>query len=168
MRHAHHVPDQQGESVYRPLRLHHHRGVERISQCVLGRLNHLVYPVGSAGGAGLGIHSTTDLVGRIRFGPDSEYVEGLDYAVDPAKAEHFARSIRRYLPQLETSWLTPDFAGIRSKLAGPGQGFRDFLIAEETAAGLPGLVNCIGIESPGLTAAGAIAERIGRLLQPLF
>jgi L-2-hydroxyglutarate oxidase LhgO len=65
---------------------------------------------------------------------------------------------------MRAEWLIPDFAGIRTKLAGPGQGFRDFVVAEESDDGLPGLVNCIGIESPGLTAAGAIAERVVALL----
>jgi len=134
-------------------------------------LNHLVYPVGSAAAAGLGIHSTSDLAGRVRFGPDANYIESVedfDYAVDASKAERFAQGIRRYLPQLETDWLVPEFAGIRPKLAGLGESFRDFVIAEESDAGLPGLVNCIGIESPGLTAAGAIAERVAALLEPSF
>jgi L-2-hydroxyglutarate oxidase LhgO len=131
-------------------------------------LNHLIYPVGSAASAGLGIHSTSDLAGRIRFGPDAEYVDGCDYAIDPSKADHFARGIRRYLPQFEANWLTPDFAGIRPKLSGPGEGFRDFSITEESALGLAGLVNCIGIESPGLTASSAIAERVVELLAPTF
>jgi L-2-hydroxyglutarate oxidase LhgO len=73
--------------------------------------------------------------------------------------------VRRYLPDLDASWLAPDFAGIRPRLAGPGEDFRDFVIAEESDAGLPGLVNLIGIESPGLTAAPAIAERVVRLLR---
>jgi L-2-hydroxyglutarate oxidase LhgO len=126
------------------------------------RFQGLVYPVHA--GPGLGIHVTLDLGGRIRLGPDAEYVERAHYRVDPAKAEDFATAARRYLPALESGWLTPDQAGVRPKLAGPGQPFRDFLIAEESARGLSGLVNLIGIESPGLTASEAIAERVAELL----
>jgi L-2-hydroxyglutarate oxidase LhgO len=126
-------------------------------------LSTLVYPLPH--GAGLGVHATLDLAGRIRFGPDAEYVERVDYAVDPAKAARFAEAARRYLPELRAAWLSPDQAGVRPKLAGPGEGFRDFVVAEESPAGRPGLVSCIGIESPGLTAAGAIAERVVALLR---
>ena len=126
------------------------------------RIGGLVYPV--PGQAGLGIHATRDLGGRIRLGPDAVYVERIDYDVDPAKAAHFARAAGRYLPGLEASWLTPDGAGVRPKLAREGEGFRDFVVAEESDAGLPGFVNLIGIESPGLTAAPAIAERVATLL----
>ncbi len=125
-------------------------------------LNHLVYPVPVA--AGLGTHATLDLGGRIRFGPDTEYVDAMDFDVDAAKAEEFARAVQRYLPSLRAEQLTPDYAGIRPKLAGPGEGFRDFVVREESGLGAPGLIDCVGIESPGLTAAGAIAERVCRLL----
>lgn len=129
------------------------------------RLAQLVYPVPVQ--AGLGVHATLDLGGRIRFGPDTEYVRTLVYDIDPAKAEAFAAAAGRYLPGFEATWLVPDYAGIRPKLAGPGEAFRDFLIEEESDAGLPGLVNLIGIESPGLTAAHAIARRVGELLRSL-
>jgi L-2-hydroxyglutarate oxidase LhgO len=122
----------------------------------------LVYPV--HGAAGLGVHVTLDLGGRVRFGPDAHYVEALDYAIDPSKAADFAEAAGRYLPGLRAEWLTPDQAGIRPKLQAPGQPFRDFVVAEESARGLPGLVNLVGIESPGLTASLAIAERVARLL----
>lgn len=128
-------------------------------------LSHLVYPVPAA--AGLGIHATLDLGGRLRFGPDTEYVDQIAYCVDPAKGELFADAVRRYLPEIESHWLSPDYAGVRPKLAGPGEGFRDFVVAEESDAGLPGLVNCIGIESPGLTAAPAIGERVAALVASL-
>ncbi len=129
------------------------------------RLSRLIYPVPA--GAGLGIHVTLDLGGRVRFGPDAEYVAAPDYRVEPAKAATFAAAAGRYLPALRADWLTPDYAGLRPKLAAPGQGFRDFVVAEESEAGLPGLVSCLGIESPGLTAAPAIAERVVSLLAGL-
>jgi len=127
-------------------------------------LRQLVYPVGSAADAGLGVHATLDLAGRIRFGPDADYVDTIDYTVDAGKAGAFAEAIRAYLPQMRSDWLSADFAGIRTKLAAPGEGFRDFSIREERELGLPGLVDCIGIESPGLTASGAIAEYVAKLL----
>jgi L-2-hydroxyglutarate oxidase LhgO len=128
-------------------------------------LSRLVYPVPA--GPGLGIHATLDLAGRVRFGPDAEYVERVDYAVDAAKAALFARAVGRYLPGIRSDWLGPDYAGVRPKLSGPGEPFRDFVVAEESQAGLPGFVNLLGIESPGLTAAGAIADRVVELLAAL-
>lgn len=125
----------------------------------------LVYPVPVQ--AGLGVHATLDLGGRVRFGPDTTYVDDLDYRVDPAKAAVFAEAVQRYLPGLRCEWLAPDYAGIRPKLAGPGEAFRDFVVAEESAAGLPGFVNLIGIESPGLTASLAIGDRVVELLASL-
>jgi L-2-hydroxyglutarate oxidase LhgO len=122
----------------------------------------LVYP--APHGPGLGVHVTVDLGGRVRFGPDAEYVERIDYAVDAAKRGRFAAAARRYVPSLDETWLTPDQAGIRPKLAGPGQTFRDFAIVEESARGLPGLVNLVGIESPGLTASEAIGARVAALI----
>ena len=129
------------------------------------RFGGLVYPV--HGAAGLGVHVTLDLGGRVKFGPDASYVATLDYAVDPGKAEAFAEAAGRYLPGLRAEWLSPDQSGIRPKLQGPGDAFRDFVIAEESARGLPGLVNLVGIESPGLTAALAIGERVAELLAAL-
>lgn len=125
------------------------------------RLERLIYPVPQQ--AGLGIHVTLDLAGRIRFGPDAEYVGEIaidSFKVDPAKARGFAEAVGRYLPGITPADLTPDYAGIRPKLAGPGEGFRDFVIEEASAHGAPGFIACIGIESPGLTAALAIAERV--------
>ncbi len=126
------------------------------------RLEGLVYPVPA--GPGLGIHATLDLGGRVRFGPDAEFVSDDSLRVDPGKAPFFAASIARYLPAMRAEWLSPDYAGIRPRLAGPGAAFRDFVVAEESDAGWPGFVNLIGIESPGLTAAPAIAARVVTLL----
>jgi len=129
------------------------------------RFSTLIYPVPAA--AGLGIHVTLDLAGRMRLGPDAEYVDAVRYEVDESKRAAFARAVRRYLPGLRDASLTPDFAGVRPRLAGPDESFRDFVICEESDAGYPAFVNLIGIESPGLTASAAIAERVAELLSGL-
>jgi len=127
-----------------------------------GGLRHLVYPLPQSGG--LGIHLTLELDGGVLAGPDVEFGASLDYSVDEAKREAFAQAIQRYLPSVGPSDLTPAHAGIRPKLTGPGEPFRDFVIRQEAAHGLPGLVNLLGIESPGLTACLAIAERVEHLV----
>jgi len=118
----------------------------------------LVYPVPEA--AGLGVHLTLDLGGQARFGPDVEWVDTLDYTVDPARAGAFYAAIRRYWPELADGGLQPAFSGIRPKLQGPGDGFRDFLIQGPDEHGVPGLWNLLGIESPGLTACLALARLV--------
>jgi L-2-hydroxyglutarate oxidase LhgO len=127
-----------------------------------GLARRLVYPV--PGSHSLGVHVVLDLVGRLRFGPDVEFLaeRTQDYAVDPGLRPLFAESVRRLFPQIEDHELEPDMAGIRPKLQGPGDAFRDFVIADEEARGLPGLLNLVGIESPGLTAAPAIAAQVNR------
>lgn len=126
-------------------------------------LQRLVYPLPSD--AGLGIHATLDLSGAIRFGPDAEYVEDLDdWGVSAEKAGRFSSAIRRYIPSFQADWIRPDYAGLRPKLAGPGDAFRDFLIDEPSPEQCPGLILCAGIESPGLTAALAIGKRVAGLL----
>ena len=124
---------------------------------------HLVYPVPEPGG--LGIHVTRDLGGRFRLGPDVEWVAEPRYDVDPSKALAFARAVGRYLPGLRAEDLAPDFAGIRAKLQAPGGPFRDFHVAEASALGAPGLVNLLGIESPGLTASPALARVVADLIE---
>jgi L-2-hydroxyglutarate oxidase LhgO len=123
---------------------------------------HLIYPVPEPGG--LGVHLTLDLAGQARFGPDVEWVEKLDYAVDPARAERFYRAIRTYWPGLPDGALHPGYAGIRPKLSGPGAAAADFLIQGPEAHGVQGLVNLYGIESPGLTSALAIAEQVADIV----
>jgi len=121
----------------------------------------LVYPVPS--GAGLGVHATLDLAGGVRFGPDSEFVAEPRFDVDPAKAPAFEAAVRRYWPGLPDGALTPAFAGLRPKRAREPKRFMDFVVREESARGRPGLIQCIGIESPGLTSSLAIGERVAKL-----
>lgn len=122
----------------------------------------LIYPVPEPGG--LGVHLTLDMGGQARFGPDVEWVDELDYAVDPKRGDAFYAAIRRYWPGLKDGALTPAYAGIRPKISGPGEAATDFVISGPETHGLPGLVNLFGIESPGLTASLAIAaDAIARL-----
>jgi L-2-hydroxyglutarate oxidase LhgO len=123
---------------------------------------HLVYPVPEPGG--LGVHLTVDLAGRARFGPDVEWVETVDYRVDPARAARFYEAIRRYWPGLPDGALLPDYAGIRPKIVGPGAPAADFQIQGPEVHGVSGLVNLFGIESPGLTACLALAEVVAERL----
>lgn len=122
----------------------------------------LVYPVPEPGG--LGVHLTIDLAGQVRFGPDVEWIEKVDFSVDPGRAPMFADSIRQWWPALDESRLQPAYAGIRPKLSGPEGGFADFRIDGTAEHGVPGLVHLFGIESPGLTACLAIAEEVARKL----
>jgi L-2-hydroxyglutarate oxidase LhgO len=125
----------------------------------------LVYPVPSRDAAGLGIHATLDLAGRVRFGPDAEWVGEPRYDVDPAKARSFERAVRRYWPALPEDALVPAWAGLRPRRTRDPGRFMDFVVREEGARGRPGLIQCIGIESPGLTAALALAERVVALVR---
>ncbi len=131
-------------------------------------LRHLVYPLPERSGTGLGIHSNIDLSGRMRLGPGSVYVEEIDYRVDASHRDFFAAAVTRFLPFIQAADLEPDTSGIRPALQGPGEGFRDFVIREESDKGLPGFINLIGIESPGLTAAPAIGEMVGELVDGLL
>ena len=124
--------------------------------------SHLVYPVPQE--AGLGVHLTLDLAGNVRFGPDVQWIQEIDYSVDESRSAAFYSQIRRYWPGLPDGALRPDYAGIRPKLQAPGEPARDFVIEGPTSHGAPGLVNLLGIESPGLTAALAIADHVAGLL----
>ena len=123
----------------------------------------LIYPVPAPGG--LGVHLTLDLGGQARFGPDVEWVDAIDYTVDPRRADAFYAQVREYWPRLPDRSLEPAYAGIRPKLSGPGEPAADFVIAGPAAHGVPGLVNLFGIESPGLTACLAIGEHVARVLR---
>ena len=122
----------------------------------------LVYPVPEPGG--LGVHVTLDLGGRTRFGPDVEWVDTIDYSVDPRRAERFYAAIRRYWPGLPDGALEPDFAGLRPKISDKHAPAADFLVQGPRAHGVPGLVNLFGIESPGLTASLPLADAVLGLL----
>jgi L-2-hydroxyglutarate oxidase LhgO len=124
--------------------------------------SHLIYPVPEA--AGLGVHLTLDLAGQARFGPDVQWVEQLDYDVDPQRSASFYAAIRRYWPALADGALMPAYSGIRPKIQAPGEPARDFMIQGPRDHGIAGLVNLFGIESPGLTAAMAIAAHVTGLL----
>ncbi len=118
----------------------------------------LIYPVPVAGG--LGVHLTIDLGGQARFGPDVEWVETLDYSVDPRRADSFYEAVRRYWPGLKDGTLQPGYAGIRPKLSAKGAPAMDFVVQPPSTHGVGGLVNLFGIESPGLTSAIALAELV--------
>jgi len=124
----------------------------------------LIYPVPEPGG--LGVHLTLDLAGQARFGPDVEWVETIDYDVDPRRADKFYAAIRRYWPDLADGALQPAYSGMRPKVVGPeGGGGGDFVIQGPEATGHPAYAALYGIESPGLTASMAIAERVGRFVR---
>ena len=123
----------------------------------------LIYPVPEPGG--LGVHLTLDMAGQARFGPDVEWVETIDYDVDPRRADRFYAAIRRYWPALAEGALQPAYSGMRPKVMGPeAGGGGDFIIQGPDATGHPAYVALYGIESPGLTASMAIAERVRRLM----
>jgi L-2-hydroxyglutarate oxidase LhgO len=122
----------------------------------------LIYPVPEH--AGLGVHATIDLAGRCRFGPDTEWVDGISFAVDPGRADAFYAEVRKYWPELPDGALVPDYSGIRPKLGPPGSPPQDFLILGPAENGVPGLVELFGIESPGLTASWPIACETARRL----
>jgi L-2-hydroxyglutarate oxidase LhgO len=146
-------------------RLHYSRGCYfALPASLSGCVKRLVYPVPT--NETLGVHAVVDLGGRLKFGPDIEYLgdRTLDYRVDEKKRGAFGASVRRILPHIRDEDLTPDMSGIRPKLQGPGGPARDFVIREESERGLPGFINLIGIESPGLTASPAIAKYVGTML----
>ena len=121
----------------------------------------LIYPAPQA--HGLGVHLTFDMAGQARFGPDVEWIESIDYAVDPARAERFYPAIRRYWPTLPDGALMPSYSGIRPKIVPPAVATQDFLIQGPRDHGVAGLINLFGIESPGLTSSLTIADHVGEL-----
>ena len=121
----------------------------------------LIYPVPEPGG--LGVHLTLDMAGQARFGPDVQWVDHIDYAVDPARAERFYPAIRKYWPTLPDGALMPSYSGMRPKIAPPEVASQDFVIQGAKDHGVDGLINLFGIESPGLTSSLAIADHVGEL-----
>ena len=128
----------------------------------------LIYPVPPPKVTGVGVHLTFDLDGRMRLGPSIYYVNSLDYAVNSQHKQLFYDSVRKFLPSIDYDDLEPETAGIRPKLQGPGEDIKDFVIRDESDKGLPGLINLIGIESPGLTASPAIAKYVRVLVEEIF
>ena len=157
-----------GRHPERTVRAHYAKGSYFSYGASAPRVRRLVYPAPSAGHAGLGTHLTLDLAGRMRFGPDAEWVEDpSDLAVSAARLPAALAEIRRYLPDVDAEALAPDYAGVRPKLGrlsgvGAGPGFQDFRVAREQ--GYEGWVDLLGMESPGLTSCLAVAEYVRDLL----
>jgi len=123
----------------------------------------LIYPVPVPGG--LGVHITVDMGGQVKFGPDVEWIPGIDYTVDPHRADKFYAAVRKYWPGLKDGALQPGYAGIRPKIVPPGAPAQDFTIQGPAEHGVAGLIHLFGIESPGLTASLALAERVVRVAE---
>jgi L-2-hydroxyglutarate oxidase LhgO len=130
---------------------------------------YLIYPIPEAGG--LGVHITVDLGGQAKFGPDVQWLDGIedpaqiDYSVDPRRADAFYAEVRKYWPGLQDGQLAPSYSGVRPKIVGAHEAAADFLIQGAATHGIKGLVNLFGIESPGLTSCMAIAEHVSEMLQ---
>jgi L-2-hydroxyglutarate oxidase LhgO len=127
-----------------------------------GLIKRLVYPV--PGAVSLGVHIVLDLDGGFKLGPNAFWTDRIEYSVDPAHGDEMFAAAHRYLPRLKRESLEPDMSGIRAKLQKPGEAFRDFVIRNEADRGLPGFIDCIGIESPGLTSSLAIGEYVANLV----
>ena len=123
---------------------------------------HLIYPAPEQ--AGLGIHLTLDLGGQARFGPDVEWIDAINYDVDPRRSDSFYEAIRKYWPGLPDGALQPGYAGIRPKIQAPGTPAVDFMVQGPAEHGVPGLVNLFGIESPGVTSSLAIADHVAAMI----
>ncbi|MEK9683356.1 MAG: NAD(P)/FAD-dependent oxidoreductase [Rhodospirillaceae bacterium] len=121
-----------------------------------------IYPVPEQ--AGLGVHVTVDLAGQVRFGPDVEWIENINYDVDPGRADAFYDAVRKYFPALKDGAIQPGYSGIRPKIQAPGGPAEDFIVQGPSVHGVDGFVNLFGIESPGLTASLALANHVAGLL----
>jgi len=128
-------------------------------------INRLIYPVPHKQGPGLGVHITLDMEGKIKFGPNTYYVDTRsDYSQDDSKHGEFYESAHKLFPSLKYEDIAPEMTGIRPKLQKPGEDFRDFIIRHEADRGLAGFINLVGIESPGLTSSRAIAEYVSSMI----
>jgi L-2-hydroxyglutarate oxidase LhgO len=121
-----------------------------------------IYPVPVPGG--LGTHATVDLDGNLRFGPDVEWVDAVDYTFGSDRRPAFVESIRRWFPAVTVDDLEEDYTGIRPKIAPKGAPDEDFRIDSVERHGLAGLVVLQGIESPGITSCLSIAEAVSERL----
>jgi L-2-hydroxyglutarate oxidase LhgO len=124
--------------------------------------SHLIYPLPEKNESGLGIHATLDMGSQLRFGPDAEYVEDIQYDIKTEKAVLFAAAISKYFPMITAADLSPSYSGLRPKLSAAGQAAEDFVIQSERVHGIEGLIQLFGIESPGLTSSLAIAKHVNQ------
>ncbi len=131
-------------------------------------VDRLIYPIPEHSVVGLGTHATLDIEGRMKLGPNTRYVDEIDYKVDESGKDAFYQSAKTFLPFIEYEDLEPEMAGIRPKLQGPGEDFRDFVIQHEKDRDLPGLINLIGMESPGMTSSPAIARYVEEMLSEIL
>ncbi|MBF0608896.1 MAG: NAD(P)/FAD-dependent oxidoreductase [Candidatus Magnetobacterium sp. LHC-1] len=145
-------------------RLHYCKG-SYFSYARRSPVERLIYPVPEKNLKGLGVHATLDMAGRLRFGPDTEYVDDIDYTVDASKKYRFYEGACKIIRGIDKDALVADMAGVRPKIK--GEGVKDFLIHHETNRGLEGFINLVGIESPGLTACLAIASRVRKFLDDI-
>lgn len=150
-----------------------HTGIPKARYCkgsyftLSGRspFSHLIYPVPND--SGLGVHLTLDLGRQAKFGPDTEWIDRIDYSFDDTRADDFYSTIRNYWPALPDAALQPGYTGIRPKITDSGEPAADFMIQGPNDHGIDGLVHMMGIESPGLTACLALGQHVGALLPPL-
>ena len=145
------------------LQLHWCKG-EYYKSSKIKEINHLIYPVPDPNGIFLGIHLTINLHGEVRFGPNAYYVDKLNYDMDETYKLEFLKAIRNYM-KIDEEYFNLDDCGIRAKLQKEGEEFRDFYIKEESEKGFPNFINCIGIESPGLTCCIALAQEVRKLIK---
>ncbi len=122
----------------------------------------LIYPAPEQ--AGLGVHLTLDLAGQARFGPDVEWIDEINYDVDPGRSDSFYAAVRKYWPGLPDGALQPGYSGIRPKIQAPGEPATDYVIHGPREHGVPGLINLYAIESPGMTSSLAIADHVAEML----
>lgn len=122
----------------------------------------LIYPIPESNG--LGIHASLDVSGKLKFGPDTQYVNSINYQVPESRKKSFYLAIKKYFPQINMQDLQPDYSGIRPKLQGEGEGFRDFVIQKESIHNIKGLINLFGIDSPGLTSSLSIANYVAKAI----
>lgn len=146
-------------------RIHYCKGEYfRMCQHKSKLIKRLVYPVPLTKASGLGIHATPDLDGAMLLGPNSKYIDCIDYSVDISQKEAFYQSAVKFLPFIQCDDLEPEMAGIRPTLQRAGDSFKDFVMRDESDKGLPGFINLVGIESPGLTSSPYIAKYVGNMV----